>query len=323
MKTIKTTCKSHEEWRKERSKSIGASSIGVILGVSRYTTPTELAIRMKEELNGIFRYDESDAMKRGHYLEQGVASWWENETGHKVIKASSSEYLLRIDEIPYMHASPDRTYWIDEQGAKHGKNAKANKGILECKTTKLNITEDNIPLSWQFQLQVQMGIMGAKQGCIAWLNMMTDQLQWRYYDADHDIFNAAVKVCHNFWNKYVIGNETPEPTTQRDVILSHPISDSEKTITADGIALDIIREIKALQFESKCIDQRMAKYKEQLAMMFNDESAMVSEDNKTLVTFKTKEGGMKVDTKRLKELYPDVYNDVAKPTESTRTLLIK
>lgn len=138
-------CDTNEEWRAERANSIGASSIGVLFGETHFRTPLELAHTMRDELNGIFNYEETEAMQDGHLLEDYVAKKFALKSGYKIIEASSAEYLLRRVDIPYMHASPDRTYWIDDEGPKHGKFAEKNKGILECKTTNRKIDPDDLP----------------------------------------------------------------------------------------------------------------------------------------------------------------------------------
>lgn len=325
MKVQKFNCKTNEEWRVERSHSIGASSIGTILGANPFTTPMELAIKMRKELEGDFDYTQTLAMMRGHAYEQGVADLFSWKTGKEIIRSSSREFLVRRDDIPFMHASPDRTYWIDAEGMKHGKNAEANKGVLECKTTRKQIDPEDLPLSWQFQLQVQMGIGGYKEGFIAW-DVLTsaDGFGYKYFQFDEDVFNTIVELCRDFWERCIIGGEDPEPVDVRDIVATYPASIEGKTITADDEIKQMVADLKELQAASKELDGEIDEIKKQLVMKFTDEEAIIdAETGKTLVTYKSKAGAMRVDSKALKANYPDVYAAVAKQGEGTRTLLIK
>lgn len=329
MKTIRYEFKTNEEWRKERANSIGASSIGIIMGANAHSTPMDLAERMRAERDGVFSYDENEYMLNGHAYEPGIAYKFSKKTGHAIIQSSAKEYLLRREDIPFMHASPDRTYWIDEEGLKHGKNAEANKGILECKTnwsSKMPLTE--IPLSWEFQLQVQMGIGGYKEGYLAWERFAcpdkTQSFGYRRYEFDEEVFNAAVEVCRDFWERCIIGGEEPDPIAPCDILRRYPTSVEGKTITADEDILTIINTIKDQQAAAKEIEASIQEMKDALVMQFSDEESIVSPlTGKALATYKTKAGSMRVDSKRLKADYPEVYAEVASKGADTRVLLIK
>lgn len=321
---IRYDCKTNQEWREERARSIGASAVGILIGENPWTTPMELAQKMRAELNGEFDYTQTLAMMRGHAYEQGVADLFQWQTGHRVIKSSSAEYLLRRDDIPFMHASPDRTYWIDENGMKHGKNAEMNKGILECKTTRRPIDPDDLPMSWVFQLQVQLGISGYKQGFIAWDVLSNpDGFGYQFFDFDEEVFNAAVEVCRDFWERCIIGGQDPEPVNARDIISKYPTHITGKTITASSDTQQLIADIKDLKTAKKELEEELDAKTDQLKAMFTDEEAMVDLDGHVLATYKASAGRKSVDSKKLAAEYPDVYADVLKQSAGSRTLLIK
>lgn len=211
----KIYCRTNEQWRIERSHSIGASAIGTILGVNPFESPSHLAAKMRDELNGLFDYTQNRAMLRGHFYEDGVAKMFAYETGNVLIQCSSAEYLVRRDDIPFMHASPDRTYWLDFDGPTHGKFAEQNKGVLECKTTRRTVKSDHIPPYWYFQLQTQMGILGYFQGALAWdVLSKTDGFDYQFYSFNEKVFNAIVEVCDDFWHRCIIGNNEPLPASK-------------------------------------------------------------------------------------------------------------
>ena len=315
----------NEEWRVERSKSIGASAIGILFGESHFTTPMELAEKMRAELRGEFDTTQNLAMKRGHAYEPGVADLFEGEAGKEVIKSSSKEYLIRRDDVPFMHASPDRTYWIDPNGLKFGKNSEANKGILECKTTRRPIDPNDLPMSWQVQLQVQLGISGYKEGYLAW-DVLTNAegFGFKRFEFDPEIFEAAVELCRDFWFRCIEGGEDPDPVAPRDIITRYPSSIEGKTITATQEIVEMISAIKDMQAASKELSAEIDEAKSKLIMLFTDEEAIVApETGKPIVTYKTKKGATRVDSKLLKADYPEVFAKVSKQDNDSRTLLIK
>ena len=206
----KIVCKNNYQWRHERAKSIGASAVGTILGLSPFMSPQQLAELMQAELLGKFDYSQTFAMMRGHAYEGGVAQLFEWFSGYKVIQASSAEYIVRRSDIPFLHASPDRIYWLTADGPQHGKLAETNKGVLECKTTRRSVKPDSIPLPWILQLQVQMGITGYRSGHLAWdVLSKTEGFGYASFAFNEQLFSAIVDICREFWNRSIIGHITP------------------------------------------------------------------------------------------------------------------
>lgn len=210
MRGRKINCETNEAWRRERSKSVGASAVGAILGVSHFKTACQLAERMRAELRGEFDYTQTLAMMRGHAYEGGVAALFEWSSGQKVIQSSSEEYLVRCDDMPFMHASPDRIYWRDYESVRHGRDSELNKGVLECKTTRRTVKPDKLPLSWLLQLQVQMGLTGYHEGYLAWdVLSKTEGFGYAWYNYNKEVFDAIAAVCKEFWYRTVVGGKEP------------------------------------------------------------------------------------------------------------------
>lgn len=206
-------CHSNRQWRYERAHSIGASAVPAILGVSPFISPHQLAVTMRNELNGHFDYSESFAMLRGHAYESGVAYLFSHFSGCEIIQSSARAYIVRRDDIPFMHASPDRMYWIEENGPKHGKIAEFNKGVLECKTTRSSVNPDELPLHWYLQLQAQLGITGYYYGALAYDQLhkaKREAFDYRFVNLNDELFNFIVEKCRRFWLHSVKGGCEPE-----------------------------------------------------------------------------------------------------------------
>lgn len=322
MKRIRLEFDSNQGWREERAKSFGASAIGILFGENHFDTPMTLCDKMRAELNGIFDYEQTYAMLLGHALEPGVAYLFNNKTHIDIIKASAAEYLVRRDDLPFMHASPDRTYWIDPDGKKND----ANKGILECKTVGGYEPLKEIPLSWELQLQAQLGILGYKEGYLAWLVKgvpTEDSFGYKRFEFDEQMFNDIVTVVRDFWDRCVMGGETPDPVNAADIVVRYPESVDGKTITADNDTLDIVNKLREYKQTEKELKKLIEETSNDLKMRFTDEEKMIDLNGRTLATFKTKSGMTTIDSKKLKAEYPEAYEACSKHGNPTRTLIIK
>ena len=323
-KVIRFTAKTNQEWREERAKSIGASSIGTLMGENPYQTPMELAERMKAELNGQFDYTQNLAMLRGHAYEQGVADLFSWATGKQLIKASGAEYLIRRDDLPFMHASPDRTYWIDPDGPKVGDKGERNKGIVECKTTRRHVDPDEPPLSWQFQLQMQLGIGGYKEGYIAWdVLSQADGFGYHRYDFMPEVFEAITEVCRQFWDECIIGDRIPDPVNVRDVVSRWPesVDGKVRTVTDDVVAT--YRRLKDKLVIADALNDEIEELKDQLKLAFEDDEAIRDPLGNLLATYKSAAGRTTIDSKLLKEKFPQAYAECSKQGKATRTFRLK
>lgn len=325
IRRYKIVCKDNKEWREERSKSIGASAVGVLFGESSFRTPLELAIDMKRELRGVFCYDQTLAMMRGHAYEQGVADLFSWSTGKVLIGRSSAEYLVRRSDIPFMHASPDRTYWIDENGSKSGKNSEANKGLVECKTTMRPIDPENLPVSWRLQLQVQMGICGYTEGYIAWdVISRHDGFGFQRFEFDEEQFNKAVSVCRYFWDNCIMGDEQPECIKPSDVLIKHPTPEKGKTLTATHELEGLIADLKELKEHKKQLDGAVKKIEDAIKMQMKEgEESIVDVDGNYLVTWKASAPSVSFDDKKLYEEHPDIWGQYAYEKPGTRRFNVK
>ena len=316
-------CKTNEEWRIERSHSIGASSIGILVGENPYQTPMELAERMKAELAGHFDYTQNLAMLRGHAYEQGVADLFAWSTGKQLIKASSAEFLLRRDDLPFMHCSPDRLYWIDPSGNKVGDKGEKNKGILECKTTRRPVDAEEPPLAWQFQLQMQLGIGGYKEGYLAWdVLSQADGFGYHRYDFDPEVFEAITDICRDFWNENILGDRIPDPVAVRDVVKRWPSSVEGKVREVDAEAHALWIQLKAKRDALSELKVQADELEDKFKLLFEDDEALTFK-GEVLATYRNSAGRTTIDSKKLKEKFPQAYAECSKVGAGGRTFRLK
>lgn len=266
--------------------------------------------------------EQNFAMKAGHYLEDAVSRFYSDETGKEIIKSSSGDWLVRSDEHPYMQVSPDRTFWIPGLP----KN-KANKGILECKTTQMEVDGDNVPQYWFAQLQYQLGVAEYSQGALAWLTMGRT-FGYRDFEFDREFFDYMSEEVARFWTDNILGRKEPLLTTVEDVLIKNPRHIVGKAIQADAELIASCRMLKEIREELNALDTKKKEIEAMIKMAMGDAEALVSPAEhgmkaQILATWKAAKDSMKFDEKKLAKEMPDVYTRFQYQQPGSRRFLLK
>ena len=257
-------------------------------------------------------------MRAGHYLEDAVSRFYADASGNEIIKASAGDWLIVNNEHPYLRVSPDRTYWPQ------GMSRRAcNKGIVECKTTQMEVDGDSVPQHWFCQLQYQMGVAELEQGAIAWLTAGRE-FGYREFNLDRDFYTWLIEEVTRFWVDNILGNKEPLAINVADVVLKNPRHVAGKMLTADEDIIAELAELKELREELAALDARKKDIEAGIKMMMGDAEAVVLPDtDNVLCTWRVGKDRTKFDEKRFAQEHPDIYAQYTKTTAGTRTFLIK
>lgn len=305
--------KSHDLWLQARSQGIGSSEVGTILGVNPFDTAYKLW-RRKKGLDAPIQ--ENEAMRAGHLLESAVAQYFEEETGYKVIKASAGDWLAIDKQKPFLRVSPDRTYWLDSN------RSKDNKGIVECKTTQLEIDEDNIPQHWFVQLTYQLGVMGYREGSLAWLTRGRSFGTKRIF-FDADLYAYMVEQIERFVVDYLQGDKEPPVTTVDDVIIKFAKS-SDKQIIADEKIMQQVSILKSIKPQLDQLTKQKKECEDAIKLFMEENDTLTMSDAKTvLCTWKSAKDSQKFDEKAFKADNPELYAKYLITTAGSRRFLLK
>ena len=301
------------EWLDGRKGGIGSSEVATILGVNEYETPYQLWRRKKgldpEQPENIY-------MKAGHILEDAVSRYFADETGAEIIKRSADDFIVFNDMRPYLRVSPDRTLWMP--GKTHNE---ANKGILECKTTQLEVSPDDVPQRWFVQLQYQLGAAEKNFGALAWL---TRGLEFGYavYDFDPEFFKWIIEECDRFWTDYIVGDGVPDNMSVEDIAIRYPRSAAGKSVEAteeiSDLAVELL-EAKAAQKEAETrVDELSAKIK-----LFMGDAEILTYGGRTLATWKTGKDKEVFDIRAFEAQHGALMTKYMVPVPGNRTFLLK
>lgn len=322
--------KDHADWLEHRSHGIGSSEIGTILGLNRYETPYQLWLRKTGQIPP---QEENEAMLMGHILEDAVAQRWAVATGNTIIKESAKEWIYYHPEHQYFRASPDRIYW--EDGCKH---SEANKCILECKTTRLPVDEDNIPQTWFCQVQWLMFCTGYRKASLAWLRLdKYGEFGYKDITFNEEFCNEVLApAAESFWKENVQGGAEPEIKDVADLLLKYPKQIEGKTVEATGkvfvgaqetTALEACEELVMLKAQIKELETRKTELESGLKMYMNDAEAITitspTGQVRSIVTWKAPADSLKFDAKRFREDNPKMYEQYQTATQNARKFLVK
>lgn len=293
--------KNHEEWKKQRLHGIGGSDAGAVLGFNSYKSPYALWC---EKTGRIVDDEDNEAMRVGRDLEQYVAERFCEATGKKVKK---STYSFQSKDYPFMLANVDRLIVGEDAG-------------LECKTASaLNRTKwdkGDIPATYYAQCMHYMAVTGAKRWYIAIL-VMGKEFHWFTVERDEEEIKALIEAEEDFWN-----------LVERDVAPN--VDDSESTSEAiseryamdNGDCCNLVADREEILDELMILKDQKSKLEKEIAFKENLLKDEIKDYQKAIcgnyiINWKTS-FTERVDSKLLKEKFPEVYREVLRQSTSRR-----
>ena len=305
--------KDRAEWLEHRKSGIGSSEVASILGLNPYETPYQL---WRRKIGLDEPKDETFAMRAGHYLEDAVSRFWSDETGREIIKNSAGDWLFVNAEKDFMRVSPDRTFWLPDMP----KN-KANKGILEVKTTQKTVDADDLPKHWFVQVQYQLGVAEYEQGSLAWLSAGRD-FGYRDITLVPDFYAWICEEVERFWRDNILGGAEPEAVSVEDVVKKYARHTDGKTIETTEDIVEAYTELKGVKEELKTIEERKDALEEKIKLSFGDAEA-ISYCGRTIATWKAAKDSEKFDNKLFCKEHPDMERQYMISVPGARRFLLK
>ncbi|MGY6765721.1 YqaJ viral recombinase family nuclease [Faecalibacterium prausnitzii] len=301
---------SRQEWLETRTKGIGGSDASIVLGLNKWKTPFELWLEKSGQVIPV--ESQSDAAYFGTMLEDLVAKEFELRSGKKVRRRNAMFYH---PNYPFITANVDR-FVVGE------------KSILECKTTSSynakDWENDEIPANYIVQVQHYLGVLGPEYKKAYFAVLIGGQkFVWKEIDRDDELIEMIFQAEQVFWNEHVEKKIPPklDGSTAAEEFLKKRYAESEPDKTID------------LKYEYKDKIDELLSLKETIKQLKEQEKAIENEIKNEL---KDAEIGFiqnyqvswkpvtqsRVDSKKLKSLFPDIYEQVLK-SSSYRKFNIK
>lgn len=291
------------EWLKERQCGIGGSDVGAILGVSKYKTAFEVYLEKTEPITEVG--EQSESAYFGDIFEDVVAKEFEKRTGKKV-RRDRKHYKHK--EYPFMVANIDRRVV--------GENA-----ILECKIANQFLANDwegeEIPASYLLQVQHYLFVTEAELGYIAVL-IGGQKFIWKQVQRDEELIEMIIEAENEFWK--MVEDKTPPPldgSSAAEKYLLEKYSNAEVgKIEELGLEYkDKIKNLFELKYQKDLLDTQIKEIENQIKFELKD--AEIGFVPGYSVSWKNVSSN-RVDSKKLRVEYPDIYKEVLKESKSRR-----
>lgn len=294
-----------KQWLEQRRKGIGGSDAAAIAGLSRYRSPIQVYM---DKLGLIEPVEENEAMYWGTKLEDVVAEEFSLRTGLKVRRRNA---ILQHPEYPFMLANVDRLIVGKREG-------------LECKTTSAYKASewDGKDIPWEYEIQCHhyMAVTGFEAWWIAVL-IGGNKFVYKRIERNEQIIQDLIKLESRFWNEHVLKQIPPEMDG------SEASSELIKQMypESNGASIDLPSTVENWieQFEQAVKEEKAAKEKKEEAankiksLLGEYEIGLYKDRKISWKSYETK----RIDSKRLKEELPDLYEKYTRTTVARRFLI--
>ena len=292
------------QWLKERQKGIGGSDVGAIMGVNRWKSPFEIYMDKTEDITEV--KESGELSYWGNTLEEVVAREFFIRTGKRVRKDNRQ---LVHKTHKFMMGNIDRRIV--------GENA-----LLECTTVNAFRAKEwegeEIPPSYILQCQHYMEVMGSDNCYIAAL-IGGQKFIYKKIERDEELISMIVEAEKDFWINHVEKRIPPklDGSEAASKYLSKTFKNIDKSLEVNLKAeyMNKINEYLNIKNQMKNLDEALKTIENNLKNeLGNAEKGIVE---KFQVIWKGITSN-RIDSKVLKEKYPEVYKEVCKQSISRR-----
>jgi putative phage-type endonuclease len=304
----------NQDFSVDRTKYIGGSDIGAILGLSRFRSPLEVWM---EKTGKETKKLDSLPLRFGSFAEEFVASEYARATGFRLIH---DESIYIHPEHAFMSAHMDR-FVLDG-------SASSPTRILECKTAHPfssgdwgEIGSDEVPMSYLCQCIWYMAIASINQVDLAVLFGNSD---FRIYQIarDAELETVILQKASLFWNDYVLKDIPPPAQSEADCQTLFSRGDPKKSLEAQSETLKLAKRVALLNSEISTREEAISAIK-QAIMSEMGEAETLTYQGKVLATWKAPKPSYRLDSKRIEAEHPEIAGNYKIPVQNSRRLVIK
>ena len=273
-----------------RSSGIGGSDAAIILGISKYSTPLELA---QKKLGLLPEFEGNIHTEFGNRFEDPIAKWYSDVTGAKIARVNDT---LRLKGHPEIMAHLDRRVLNQRK-------------ILEVKTADVRGADYN----WgdvesgifpeAYMCQVQHYLMFPQFDTADRAAMIGKELRIYPISPDDELQDMILRADLEFWAMLLRG-DLPEPSTTEDTKRLYKV-DNGQEIMASAEAIEFSSELKEAKKALKDAEKKVDELKTNIQAFMGEASFLIGPSGK-LNTWKT-QGNAGFNMAGLEEKYPDIF----------------
>ena len=304
----------NQDFSVDRSKYIGGSDIGAILGLSRFKTPLDVWM---EKTGKQTKKLDSLPLRFGSFAEGFVASEYSRATGFELMH---DESIYLHPQHSFMSAHIDR--FVLDGGAS------APSRILECKTANPfsssdwgEAGSDQVPMSYLCQCIWYMAITGIDKTDLAVLFGNSD---FRIYEIarDQGLEELVIAKATSFWNECVLKDIPPPAQSEADCQTLFSKGDPAKSIEAKQETLELTQRLQLLNREIDVREEELSTIKQSIMSQMG-EAELLTYQGRTLASWKAPKPSFRLDSKTLELDHPEIASNYKIPVQNSRRLVIK
>lgn len=300
--------KDEKKWLEVRNTGLGGSDAATVAGINKWKSPLMLWL----EKTG--RAEPEDLSKNervywGKKNEANIAEWFEEQTGKKAVRKG----LMRSKEYPFALATVDRMV-VGENAGLEIKTA----GVDQSK----NWNEDEIPDTYYCQCQWYMAVTDCDYWYIAVL-IGGNKAIWKRVERNQSDIDNLIELGRAFWEKVKTRTKPDDidGTESCSNALQKYYKDAGTTVNLSPSVYDLISDYDQSKQLADLSKEALEKAKNALKNVLGNNEVGILGDRK--ITWRTQNGKVMLDAKKLKAEMPKIYEKYSKTSEATRVLRVK
>ena len=275
----------------DRTKYLGGSDVGAILGVSPWMTPFQLFQKKTGALVEEITPAKQRILDRGHRWEPIVLEMVVDELrdrGHEVeVVAVGQRYI--DPEFSFLAAEIDAELIVDGEPV----NGEMKTANVFAAAGWGDYDSDDVPIYYAAQVMHGLMIQPRRRAVIAALTGFDDRPMLRWIERDEETIAAIRTKEIEFWQRIQSG-DAPDPVTAEDVKWLYK-RDNGKTMDADEELAAWVGELKQWKSDAKALDADIDLAATRIKARMGDAAALLGPNGKPIATWKTNKDGQKTD----------------------------
>ena len=286
--------------------TLGGSEAAAAIGLNPYKSPVQLWLEKTgqvepPELN-------TNAIRWGNILEPVIAAELEND-GYRI------EYMGTSVEV------------VEGFRSCHPDGRVDGDGLLEIKTAGVRMSaawdDGGIPIPYVIQCAHNMAVTGDQWALLACL-IGGQRLEVRRIERDEELEQRVLELEERFWRHVQDGTPPPpDGSDATDQVLRrmYPGNQTGAVYQLGPDDYKLVKELKDLKAAADITERQIKEREQQLKMLMGDNTA-AAYGGAIAVRWSVVES-RKIDTKQLREEYPEVSEMVTKTSSYRRFMLVQ
>lgn len=288
---------------------LGASQIAGALGLSTFADNTPA--RIKARILGQLPPERKLVFDTGHALEPVIHNWFTLGKPGEFMRPPDDR-TRAIKGVMVAHLD---CLWIDGEARNvEYKTSTHRTGWGEPGT-------DAVLQDYLVQAHAQMYVHGLRITHFGVLFSGASNIAEYVVDYDRDLGEELARRAQEWWERYIVRDETPEPVCEADVRLLYP-KDSGRVVEATTLQREQIDEIRMIDEAMAPLRKSRDALTDHLKASFGDASS-VTFGGRTLATYKATKPRQVFDEERFRREQSDVWRQYQMEVPGGRRLLLK